>query len=63
MNENLAVGTQLPYIRRAQEEGYGVIVLNTNENIDVDGSGEKVEDKLPIIRTSWQHNVRSVSTL
>ncbi|NXE15225.1 F172A protein, partial [Lophotis ruficrista] len=32
INEDLDSGTQIPYIKRAVEEGYGVIVLNPNEN-------------------------------
>nr|XP_033774749.1 cotranscriptional regulator FAM172A isoform X1 [Geotrypetes seraphini] len=32
INEDLDSGTQIPYIKRAMEEGYGVIVLNSNEN-------------------------------
>ncbi|XP_072372387.1 cotranscriptional regulator ARB2A homolog isoform X4 [Scyliorhinus torazame] len=32
INEDLDSGTQIPFIKRAMDEGYGVIVLNTNEN-------------------------------
>lgn len=32
INEDLNSGTQIPFITRAKEEGYGVIVLNPNEN-------------------------------
>ncbi|KAM9253831.1 cotranscriptional regulator ARB2A isoform 2-T2 [Dugong dugon] len=32
INEDLDSGTQIPFIKRAMEEGYGVIVLNPNEN-------------------------------
>ncbi|XP_064653329.1 cotranscriptional regulator ARB2A-like isoform X2 [Lineus longissimus] len=32
INDNLDMGTQIPFIKKAKEEGYGVIVLNTNEN-------------------------------
>ncbi|XP_078531503.1 cotranscriptional regulator ARB2A isoform X1 [Lissotriton helveticus] len=32
INEDLESGTQIPYIKRALEEGYAVIVLNPNEN-------------------------------
>jgi len=32
MNDSLAAGTQLPWIQRAIEEGYAVIVLNPNLN-------------------------------
>lgn len=37
INDSLKKGTQLPYIRRAQGLGYGVIVLNTNDNERVVG--------------------------
>ncbi|XP_078735376.1 uncharacterized protein LOC144949301 isoform X1 [Lampetra fluviatilis] len=40
INDCLDSGTQIPYIKRAMEEGYGVVVLNTNDNrID----GERLE--------------------
>ncbi|MBN3320369.1 F172A protein, partial [Atractosteus spatula] len=32
INEDLDSGTQIPFIRRAVEEGHGVMVLNPNEN-------------------------------
>jgi hypothetical protein len=32
INDCLDSGTQLPYIRRARENGYAVMVLNTNDN-------------------------------
>jgi hypothetical protein len=32
INDCLDSGTQLPFIQRAKEEGYGVLVLNTNRN-------------------------------
>ncbi|XP_032131066.1 cotranscriptional regulator FAM172A isoform X4 [Cebus imitator] len=32
INEDLDSGTQIPFIKRAVDEGYGVIVLNPNEN-------------------------------
>ena len=34
MNEDLDKGSQLPYIRRALELGYSVMLLNTNHNFD-----------------------------
>lgn len=34
INENLTVGSQIEYIRRAREQGYAVIVTNTNLNTD-----------------------------
>ncbi|KAK9508114.1 hypothetical protein O3M35_007847 [Rhynocoris fuscipes] len=35
INDSLDSGTQIPYIRKAQELGYGVYVLNTNDNYRV----------------------------
>lgn len=32
INNSLDEGTQLPYIRKALNVGYGVVVLNTNDN-------------------------------
>ncbi|XP_066511219.1 cotranscriptional regulator ARB2A homolog isoform X1 [Hoplias malabaricus] len=41
INDDLDSGTQIPFINRAMKEGYGVVVLNPNENfLDV----EKVPD-------------------
>ncbi|XP_061875235.1 cotranscriptional regulator FAM172A isoform X4 [Colius striatus] len=44
INEDLNSGTQIPYIKRAIEEGYGVIVLNPNENyIEVEKTKAQVQ--------------------
>lgn len=32
INNSMDEGTQLPYIRHALDRGYGVVVLNTNDN-------------------------------
>ena len=32
INEGLDEGSQLPYIKEARDNGYGVIVMNTNQN-------------------------------
>lgn len=32
INDNLNSGTQIPYIKKAKQLGYGIIVLNTNDN-------------------------------
>lgn len=32
INDNLECGTQIPYIERAIENGWGVVVMNTNLN-------------------------------
>ncbi|XP_014668682.1 PREDICTED: protein FAM172A-like [Priapulus caudatus] len=42
INKNLDEGTQLPYIRRAVQEGYGIICLNPNGRpVKVSGSPEE----------------------
>ena len=33
MNESLEVGSQLPYVERAQLLGFSVVVMNTNEDL------------------------------
>ncbi|XP_041101221.1 cotranscriptional regulator FAM172A homolog isoform X3 [Polyodon spathula] len=44
INEDLDSGTQIPFIKRAMEEGYGVIVLNPNENyIEVEKTKKQTE--------------------
>ncbi|XP_056680615.1 cotranscriptional regulator FAM172A isoform X1 [Monodelphis domestica] len=44
INEDLDSGTQIPYIKRAMDEGYGVIVLNPNENyIEVEKTKSQVQ--------------------
>ncbi|XP_077378920.1 cotranscriptional regulator ARB2A homolog [Festucalex cinctus] len=41
INQDLDSGTQIPFITRAMEEGYSVIVLNPNENyLEVEKSSE-----------------------
>ncbi|NWR92825.1 F172A protein, partial [Furnarius figulus] len=44
INEDLNSGTQIPYIKRAIGEGYGVIVLNPNENyIEVEKTKAEIQ--------------------
>ena len=35
INEGLEQGTQLPYIKRALDRGYAVLVMNTNQRQDL----------------------------
>ncbi|KAF7687306.1 cotranscriptional regulator FAM172A homolog [Silurus meridionalis] len=45
INDNLDSGTQIPFIKKAMEEGYGVIVLNPNENaLEVEKVGDPSAD-------------------
>ncbi|MCJ8746812.1 hypothetical protein PDJAM_G00146060 [Pangasius djambal] len=45
INEDLDSGTQIPFIKKAMQEGYGVIVLNPNENaLEVEKVGDPSTD-------------------
>uniref|UniRef100_A0A8D8LZ81 UPF0528 protein CG10038 n=1 Tax=Cacopsylla melanoneura TaxID=428564 RepID=A0A8D8LZ81_9HEMI len=59
INKDLQSGTQLSYIRHARGDGYGVIVMNTNDNlrngVRIPGS-ERPEKHA---ETVWQQCVRS----
>ncbi|XP_062873965.1 cotranscriptional regulator ARB2A homolog isoform X3 [Trichomycterus rosablanca] len=49
INEDLNSGTQIPFITKAMKEGFGVIVLNPNENtleIEVE-KAEEVQEPIP----------------
>ncbi|XP_073443749.1 cotranscriptional regulator ARB2A isoform X4 [Dendrobates tinctorius] len=48
INEDLNSGTQIPYIKKAMEEGFAVIVLNPNENyIEVEKSKPLAQQQSP----------------
>lgn len=49
INECLNLGTQISYIRKAINKGYGVIVLNTNDNFTPNGK------KIPNSGTAEEH--------
>ncbi|XP_046814906.1 FAM172 family protein homolog CG10038 isoform X1 [Vespa crabro] len=57
INDSLFTGTQIPYIRKAKDLGYGLFVLNTNDNIriikgkpnKIKGSGDPHEH----LKTVW----------
>lgn len=49
INESLDYGTQIPYIRKGINKGYGVIVLNTNDNFTLNGK------KIPKSGTAEEH--------
>jgi len=36
INHSLESGSQIPYIREAKKNGYGVVILNTNQNSDIE---------------------------
>ncbi|XP_012261685.2 FAM172 family protein homolog CG10038 [Athalia rosae] len=62
INDSLRTGTQLPYIKRAKELGYGVMVLNTNDNLrNVDGKQLEIpgsEDPHKHFDTVWKDYVK-----
>ena len=47
INDNLDCGTQLPFIKKAVDDGFGVMVLNTNLNY-VTQEGEEVPVRVRI---------------
>ncbi|XP_073989562.1 FAM172 family protein homolog CG10038 isoform X2 [Rhodnius prolixus] len=61
VNDCLDSGTQLPYIRKAQELGYGVFVLNTNDNFRlIDGKKSPIKGSSNAqehASTVWSHYI------
>lgn len=58
MNEDLVVGTAIPEILMAMEKGYGILVMNTNDNTRVE-AGKKVaikgcQDAIASALTTWE---------
>nr|CAD7575251.1 unnamed protein product [Timema californicum] len=64
INESLQQGTMLPYIKKARELGYAVLITNTNDNfkflngkkINIKGSADP-KDHLNYV---WKHYVKDV---
>ena len=52
MNESLEVGSQLPYVERAQKLEYSVVVMNNNE-----GTVTPMDNAVSV----WQEIVMKVS--
>ena len=50
INEDLIKGTMLPYIKFIMEQGWGVVVLNTNHNED-----SETEETIPDNSTPEEH--------
>ncbi|XP_063602571.1 cotranscriptional regulator ARB2A-like isoform X2 [Penaeus indicus] len=42
INDTLDSGTQIPYIKRAMEDGYAVLVMNTNDNFRINKKKKQV---------------------
>lgn len=58
INDCLDSGTQIPFIKRAKDEDYGVIVLNTNDNyriIDQTITYIRVSNFLSQLKTCYVH--------
>lgn len=57
INDSLMTGTQIPYIEKAKELGYGIFVLNTNDNVRmVNGRPQKIKgsgDPHEHLDTAW----------
>ncbi|XP_011877444.1 PREDICTED: UPF0528 protein CG10038 [Vollenhovia emeryi] len=63
INDNISTGTQIPYIRKAKELNYGILVLNTNDNERiVAGESHKIigsEDPHKHVETVWNDYIRN----
>ncbi|XP_011687992.1 PREDICTED: UPF0528 protein CG10038 isoform X1 [Wasmannia auropunctata] len=63
INDNLYSGTQIPYIRKAKELGYNILVLNTNDNERIAaGKTHKIlgsEDPHKHIEAVWNDYIRN----
>ncbi|KAF2353355.1 Alpha/Beta hydrolase fold [Trinorchestia longiramus] len=62
INDNLNTGTQIPFIKEAVSLGYGVIVMNTNQNFVVNKNGFSLSipgSESPVAHAChvWQHYV------
>ncbi|XP_014599509.1 PREDICTED: UPF0528 protein CG10038 isoform X1 [Polistes canadensis] len=57
INDCLNTGTQIPYVKKAKELGYGLFVLNTNDNSRIiNGKSNKIkgsEGPHEHLRTAW----------
>ncbi|XP_015121334.1 FAM172 family protein homolog CG10038 isoform X1 [Diachasma alloeum] len=62
INDNLNSGTQISYIRKAKQLGYGILVLNTNDNHRIiNGHSEEIKgsaDPHEHMKTVWDDYVR-----
>ncbi|XP_049765066.1 FAM172 family protein homolog CG10038 [Schistocerca cancellata] len=62
INDSLQTGTQIPYIKKAIECGYGVIIFNTNDNTrEIDGKEVKIKgsrDPKEHADYVWKHYVK-----
>lgn len=63
INDNLNSGTQIPYVKRARELGYAVIVLNTNDNHRlVKGKQKEIKDSEnpeKHMETAWNDYIKT----
>lgn len=56
INKNLEWGTAMPYVARALAAGYGVVLVNPNQNVDEDGQkvrGSETADRH--VGYVWEH--------
>lgn len=53
INESLEVGSMLPYIQKCNENGWAVVVMNTNDNEYFDSNGHKFSKK--VRNHCWYH--------
>lgn len=68
MNQSLNHGTQIPYIKRAIELGYDVLITNTNNNYRVDSLNKRVplignESPRSHANTVWEELIASANRI
>jgi len=65
INDSLNSGTQIPYVRRAKSLGYGLLVLNTNDNLRIINKESKKipgsEDPHAHVNSVWSDYVKPSS--
>ena len=61
INDSLDSGTVLPYIKKAQQEGYEVIITNTNDNFRNGYPIEKNSSPEKHAETVWKNFVRKIN--
>ncbi|XP_021933758.1 UPF0528 protein CG10038 isoform X2 [Zootermopsis nevadensis] len=65
INDSLQSGSQIPFIKRARELGYAVIVMNPNDNVKViDGKKIKIKNSRNGMEHAdyvWKHYVKEIN--
>lgn len=57
INNSIHIGTQLPFIYKAMTKGFGILVMNTNDNGTEDNPIVGCEDALQHATTTWDQYI------